>query len=370
MITITDICDYLTQGHEATTIAVLLGVSISKLGSVDSLVSKTLFLHLPSLIPTPHWGIEISPMIQCASLVGIGFLFCKSNHRLMVQFLLEELFRAPTSERCECRESHALCAAWALAMIVLPRQQSHPTGEASSTTFSHELADMKIDERLFQLITGGKKPSDLSNLFSPSSQAFTHPGAADANAKSSRILEGDNINTDVTSPGATLALALLYMRSNHDKILRRLDYPSTLVELDLIRPDHLLYRALARSLIMWDQGVTPTVEWMEAQLPHVLLQSRREHLAQREREQSLLSGKGAPADAATASASSKSHKKYFGPYGASRKQLSHVLDAKATLTLIVHLYAGLCLGIGLIYAGTFDEKAKTLLLNQLRWLQR
>jgi anaphase-promoting complex subunit 1 len=122
VLTITDICDYLTQGHEPTTIAVLIGIAASKMSSADALISKTLCLHLPTLLPVQHWDIEISPMTQSAALVGLGFLYAQSGHRLIVQFLLEELSRKPTSDRCECREALALSAAWALAMVLLPKK--------------------------------------------------------------------------------------------------------------------------------------------------------------------------------------------------------------------------------------------------------
>eukprot|EP01033_Poteriospumella_lacustris_P008019 gene8018-5771_t len=403
VLTITDICDYLTQGHEPTTIAVLIGVSISKMATADAMVAKTLFLHLPSLIPTPHWGIEISPTVQCAALVGIGFLFTRSCNRLMIQFLLEELFRKPTSDRCECRESLSLCAAWSLAMIALPRLT-------------------KIEDRLFHLIEGGKRPSDLlmfassgasassSSSSSSSSGATPLMGAADANAKSSRILEGDLLNVDVTSPGATLALGLLYQRSHDDKVLRRLELPKTMLALDGTRPDHLFYRCVARVLIQWD-AVQPSLAWMEAQLPPVLASARQEHVRQQQ-QQAAVRGRafmnpsasttatatatagssttaaGAAetnedeastdstadshrhaASAATASATTTAGtRKYVGPYGSSRRHQNQ-LDPKVTLTLIINIYAGLAQGLGLVYAGTFDERVKALLLERLQWLQ-
>lgn len=440
VLTITDICDYLTQGHEPTTIAILIGVSISKMATADAMVAKTLFLHLPSLIPTPHWGIEISPTVQCAALVGIGFLFTRSCNRLMIQFLLEELFRKPTSDRCECRESLSLCAAWSLAMIALPRlakvrsthhrPSSKPSSSSSTmasdsadtttgqpsraqhlhqhqaateciTSIHDELADMKIEDRLFHLIEGGKRPADLT-MFASSSSSSSASGAtpltgvADPNAKSSRILEGDLLNVDVTSPGATLALGLLYQRSHDEKVLRRLELPKTMLALDGTRPDHLFYRCIARVLIQWD-AVQPSLAWMEAQLPPVLASARQEHV--RQQQQAALRGRAfmnppttaagtsttaandammtneessTAATTATATATataSAGARKYVGPYGSSRRHQNR-LDAKVTLTLIINIYAGLAQGLGLVYAGTFDERVKTLLLERLQWLQR
>jgi anaphase-promoting complex subunit 1 len=372
VLTITDICDYLTHSHESTTIAILIGVSISKMASGDALISKTLFLHLPSLIPTPHWGIDISPTVQCSALVGIGFLFARSCSRLMIQFLIEELFRKPSSDRCECRESLSICASWALAMIALPRlftSRNTKKGDITSkmSSIHDELADMKIEDRLFHLIEGGKRPSDMTVFANGPSSMSAMFGAADPNAKNSRILEGDLLNTDVTAPGATLALGLLYQRSQNDKILRRLEFPNTVLELDSIRADQLFYRSLARALIQWD-AVQPTMSWLNAQLPSILSNARQEHLAELKKSMhSTISSADGDKGEGDENRMPPS-KKYVGPYGGSRRNQAK-LDRKVTLSLIINIYAGYAQGLGLIYAGTFDERVKTLLLEQLRWLQ-
>jgi hypothetical protein len=268
VLTITDICEYLTQGNEPTTIGVLIGVSASKIGSANALLSKTLCLHLPTLLPSQHSDIEISPLIQCSALVGLGFLYCRSGHRLMVQFLLEELSRKPTSDRCECREALALSAAWSLAMVLLPKKIPdksirNSTGNVRNSSINSvpstpvrssnvekmnisdaairsiaangdliddgndsppeenevlkSLSDMKIEECLHLLIDGGSRPSNQTSTFGsiPSSTTLPHVHHAtnnyDNSAKSSKILESDHINRDVTSPGACLALGLIYL---------------------------------------------------------------------------------------------------------------------------------------------------------------
>jgi len=41
-----------------------------RLGSADPLLSRTLCLHLPALLPSQHWDIDISPLVQTAALTG------------------------------------------------------------------------------------------------------------------------------------------------------------------------------------------------------------------------------------------------------------------------------------------------------------
>ena len=360
VLTIADMCDYLTQGHEPTTIGVLIGVAASKIGTADSLLSKTLCLHLPSLLPAQHWDIEISPMVQCAAIVGLGFLYCRSGHRLIIQFLLEELTRRPTSDRCKCRESLALAAAWALGMVLLPKDDIVNTSNTASSNApvdegngpsesQHDtlngFSDLKIEDRLHLLISGGKRPPQ-SNLFP------FHEGNQDPSAKSSKVMEGDVINVDVTAPAATVAIALIYMRSNNQKILRRLAIPTTAVELDGIRPDHLIFRGLAQCIVRWEDGIVPSKEWIEDQVPQAL----------RVLLPKMTSASGLPGQ-------NDEHNDYQGPYGASRRHL-HSLNHSTVFTLYIHLITGYCTGMGIVYAGTFNQKAKETLLHYLSFMQK
>jgi hypothetical protein len=415
VLTITDICDYITQGHEPTTIAILLGVAASKMGTANAILSKTLCLHLPALLPAQHWDIEISPLTQCAALIGLGFLYCRSGHRLMVQFLLEEMSRKPTSDRCECREALALSAAWSLAMVLLPktildgrrqteadRKPETPFSPAAnsprqeeeqqeidgdpmnmSPTFSFisqppstakfpihnqpeenellkSVADLKIEDRLFLLINGGSRPSEFS-LFPGHNNNQHHAQSGDNSARSSRILEGEQINRDITSPGATLALSLIYIGSNNAKILKLLDLPTTMVELDSIRPDLLIYRCLGRSLIQWNE-VSPTEEWIQQQMPAVVnkvLYSSSSSTGQNPLDTS---------SAATNPAEKKAPPKYVGPYGKAR-HCQYELSNATAFVLQMNITCGYCLGMAMVYAGTFNEQAKITILNKLKWLQ-
>jgi anaphase-promoting complex subunit 1 len=46
--------------------------------------------------------------------------------------------------------------------------------------------------------------------------------------------------------------------------------PQTAAELDLCRPDFLLLRVVARALVLWDQDIEPTSEWVQRQIPDVV----------------------------------------------------------------------------------------------------
>jgi len=83
------------------------------------------------------------------------------------------------------------------------------------------------------------------------------------------VIEGNIPNLDVTAPGGILALALMYLQTNNRSIANCFVIPGTAFDLDLVRPDFILLRMLARSLVMWDD-FRPTQEWLVAQLPPLI----------------------------------------------------------------------------------------------------
>lgn len=345
VLSVTDICDYLTQGNQPTTIALLVGLPSSRLGTADPLLSKTLCLHVPSLLPPQHWDIEILPQVQTAALIGLGLLYCNSGHRLMTEFLLAELGRRPTADRDrgDCREAVSFAAAWALGVVLLGRGKAKRSGNSigvdkSSIGGMGGLTDLCIEDRLYQHLEGGKRPPD-SNLF-PYAGAPQGDGHA-AGGRSSRVMEGDKLNTGITGPGAAVALGLIYIRSGNEDICRRLALPQTAFALDSVRPDLLLYRAVSRCLVLWD-AVEPTSAWIDSQVPDAIIRS-------------LFPSQIIPGDHVP---------------GKRREARGKVdLDPRSALAVYLNIITGYCWGMGLVYAGTADEVARDTLLEKLKMLQ-
>mmetsp|Transcript_6661 Transcript_6661/g.5971 ORF Transcript_6661/g.5971 Transcript_6661/m.5971 type:complete len:924 (+) Transcript_6661:1297-4068(+) len=329
-----DICEYLTQSNEAITIAILIGCSASKFGSGDALLSKTLCLHLPALLPTKHSDIEISPNVQGSALVGIGLLHCESNHRLMTEFLLSQLSGYPQSNGADAREMLSLCAGWALGMILL--------GQGTRTT-SHNyskyrsLSDLCIEDRLQIYIDGGDKPIDTTNNL----------GLGATVSKTSRVLESKvHINNLISCPGAIIALSLIYIHTNDYEIAARLSLPTTVCEIEAIRPDLLYYRALGRCLILWDD-TKPNLSWIESAIPKVICRSLTHYF----NDQLLI----IPLE--------KSQDKTLS-------RLNSYASPGSALNAFVSVISGLCMGLGLVLAGTYNLNAKSIIMNYLRMFQR
>ncbi|XP_048864523.1 anaphase-promoting complex subunit 1 isoform X2 [Brienomyrus brachyistius] len=243
-----NIHDYLTKGHEMTSIGLLLGVSAAKLSTMDMSITRLLSIHIPALLPPTSTELDVPHNVQVAAVVGIGLVYQGTGHRHNAEVLLAEIGRppGPEMEYCTDRESYSLAAGLALGMVCL--------GHGSNLI---GMTDLNVPEQLYQYMVGGHRRA--------------HAGANREKHKSPsyQIKEGDTINVDVTCPGATLALAMIYLKTNNRSIADWLRAPDTMFLLDFIKPEFLLLRTLARCLIMWDE-ILPNVEWINSNVPQII----------------------------------------------------------------------------------------------------
>jgi anaphase-promoting complex subunit 1 len=167
--------------------------------------------------------------------------------------------------RCEDREAYTLSAALSLGLVTLAsgRGKAHEAAARGSPT-------LLLEQRLHHFIAGGR----LAQAAAGSSESTGGGGSGLAAAvlggasvfdpqvaRSSKVSDGEFINTNVTAPGATLALALAFLKSNDASVAARLALPDTHPLLDTVRPDLLMLRVVARSLVLWD-GVRASTEWV------------------------------------------------------------------------------------------------------------
>lgn len=239
---------YLTPKHDLTSIGVLLGLSAANVGSSSKHVTKLLAVHTPALLPTQGVDLNVPLLTQAAGLVGCGLLYMGTKNRRMAEVALHqisrrELFQPDLSN--EHRETYTTAAALAFGMIMVGR------GTVSSSP-----ADAALLARLRVLIHG---------------EASTLP-----TGKPSK----PTFDVNLTSPAATIALALMYLRTNRQDIADILTIPDTILALNRMQPNFLLVRTIARALIMWDT-IKPTDDWITGQIPSTISQMLNEAKAQR-----------------------------------------------------------------------------------------
>lgn len=221
---------YLTAKHAMTSVGLLIGLAASNIGTMDSLITRLLSIHVSRLLPPGAAELDLSPLTQTAGIVGVGLLYYNTQHRRMSEAMLSELEHLDPNDSAAGvddsfrDESYRLAAAFALGMINL--------GKGADLRAIH---DLRAVERLLSVATGGRETDTVHVL-------------------------------DQAAAGATLAVAMIFMKTHDKSIAQKIDVPSTIHQYDSVRPDILLLRTLARWLIMWDD-IRPDVEWVKANSP-------------------------------------------------------------------------------------------------------
>ncbi|TDL26792.1 hypothetical protein BD410DRAFT_741006 [Rickenella mellea] len=279
---------YLTPKHDLTSIGVLLGLSAANVGTSNRHVTKLLAVHTPALLPTQAVDLNVPLLTQAAGLVGIGLLYMGTKNRRMAEVALhqisrKDLFQPDLSN--EHREAYTVAAALSFGMIMLAR------GSVSTSP-----ADLALLSRLRVLIHG--------------------EGPAIPNGK----VPKPSFDINLTSPAATVALGLMYLKTERKDVADIITIPDTVLALNQMQPSFLLVRTLARALIMWE-AIRPTKEWLYAQIPEPILTTIEGRIST-----------GAPIDDAIELA-------YY------------------------HILSGCCFAIALKYAGTAREEAYMLIIG-------
>ena len=220
---------YLTTRHTMTSIGLLLGLAASYLGTMDTLITRLLSVHVTRMLPPGAAELNLSPLTQTTGIMALGLLYCNTQHRRMSEVMLSEMENVDQDENTNPLESlrgegYRLAAGFALGYINLAQGKR-----------LRGLHDMRIVERLLALAVATKKV-DIVHIL------------------------------DKATAAATIAIALIFLKTENAALAKKIDVPDTIHQFEYVRPDIFLLRTVARHLIMW-KDITPTVAWMQMQLP-------------------------------------------------------------------------------------------------------
>ncbi|KAK4178923.1 hypothetical protein QBC36DRAFT_323634 [Triangularia setosa] len=217
---------YLTPKHTMTSIGLLLGLAASYLGTMDSLITRLLSVHVTRMLPRGAAELNLSQHTQTTGIMGIGLLYCNSQHRRMSEIMMSEIeYLEDGEEENPLRdEGYRLAAGFALGFINLGKG-----GDLKG------LRDMRLTEKLLTIATSTKRV-ELAHVL------------------------------DRAAAGAVMAIALIFMKSEDHIVARKIDVPDTTIQFDYVRPDILLLRTVAKNIILWKE-VTPTFDWIRNSLP-------------------------------------------------------------------------------------------------------
>ncbi|KAK5685882.1 Anaphase-promoting complex subunit 1 [Elasticomyces elasticus] len=228
---------YLTPKHTMTSVGLLLGLSASHIGTMDSLVTRMLSVHITRMLPPGAAELNVSPIAQTAGIMGIGLLYFGTQHRRMSEIMISEIeyleVEDPDSGPDPLRdESYRLAAGFALGLINL--------GKGKDLRGLH---GMHLPERLLSIAVGSR-PVHAVHVF------------------------------DRATAGAVVALALIYMKSGDEVIARKVNIPDTEAQFEHVRPDMLLLRSMAANIITWHNISVEgprrpnfPIQWIEDNLP-------------------------------------------------------------------------------------------------------
>ncbi|PPD81551.1 hypothetical protein GOBAR_DD21537 [Gossypium barbadense] len=302
VLTITDTYQYFSQEHEATTVGLMLGLAASYRGTMQPSISKCLYVHIPYRHPSSFPELELPTLLQTAALMSVGLLFEGSAHPQTMQTLVGEIGRRSGGDNVLEREGYAVSAGFSLGLVALGRGEE-------ALGFMDTLVD-----RLFHYIGGKEICNERSLLLAAS--------VDEHNRVTGQMMDGTTVNVDVTAPGAMIALALMFLKSESEVIVSRLTIPQTHFDLQYVRPDFIMLRVIARNLIMWGR-IHPSKDWIQSQIPEIIKNGV----------------KGLRDDTMDIDE----------------------MDAETIVQAYVNIVAGACISLGLRFAGTKDANAQELL---------
>ncbi|KAG0011980.1 Anaphase-promoting complex subunit 1, partial [Entomortierella chlamydospora] len=240
---------YLSFKHELTSTGLLLGLACAHRGTMNTAITRVLSVHMPALLPQHGSELNLSPLTQVACVLGIGLIYMETSHRRMAEVMLSEIGSTAgdsVDSLNSLQECHSVAAGFGLGFITLAQGNK-----------SVGLRDMKIVDVLVSYMPGTTdKNHGAKSLAGP-----TQGEEYGSNRRQAGI--------DMTSAGATVAMGLMYLKTNSKPIAAKLSVPETQFLLDYVTPDLLMLRVICKAIVLWD-SIVPTKAWVLSQVPDYL----------------------------------------------------------------------------------------------------
>jgi hypothetical protein len=157
------------------------------------------------------------------------------------------------------------------------------------------------------------------------------------------------------------------LTTRNEAVAAGIALPDTHFLLDYSRPDTLMLKVLARSLILWDQ-VEPTSHWMDNQIPLVV---RRTYLKMTTIVKKATGTVLSVVDQETTQETTSSNESHTGPEEDEQRetpadfQAEFDVDRQSVRQIHAYIIAGSCFSIGLRFAGTADAQAAKMITEKI-----
>ncbi|KAI8901653.1 hypothetical protein BC833DRAFT_576741 [Globomyces pollinis-pini] len=215
--------NYWNPNNQMLAMAHLLGLATAYIGTKKRKINSLLSVNIPALIPTNIVEFASGYILRTGAIVGYGLLNFSSSSQFQFDKVLKELLRQVKTDSVTEQsgiECYLIGCGFSLGFI----------GIASATE------DSKIGKKLILRLL---------------------PILAKTRSK-------------VSIMSASIALGLTCLRTGNQLAAKALEPPANAYLLDWISPELLLVQTICRHLILWDD-IEPTPEWIEKQIPHMIL---------------------------------------------------------------------------------------------------
>ncbi|TKR70749.1 hypothetical protein L596_022733 [Steinernema carpocapsae] len=265
LINVYTIHQWLAQGDSFLVMSIMLGKAISSRGTCDVNVHKIIITHLPFMLPPSVLELHIHPLIQCAALFSFGMLFAETKHESITSQIINEMGK-PCGDKhpVEHRGAYYMVGGFAIGLINL--------GKGLKLRHAGTANRGSIVVRLLQLMEGGKRKNVIFP-FDPYEQK----------SPAAHVYESDNVNIHVTGLPATIAIGMIFLRTNCEYACNYIAIPNNMYKISKIRFDFLCARTMSRMLIMFDK-IPPTEDAIFSQLPKCVYDPVKACLNQRHDE--------------------------------------------------------------------------------------
>ncbi|CAI4739708.1 BBL_G0044880.mRNA.1.CDS.1 [Saccharomyces cerevisiae] len=233
------IYNYLSPRNTHISIGLLLGMSSSMKGSMDSKLIKVISVHLVAFLPSGSSDLNIDLKLQTAGIIGMGMLYLNSRHKRMSDSIFAQLVSLlNVNDEMVADEEYRLAAGISLGLINLGAGQTKLR---------------KWDSSLLGL--GDDLPEDVYD----SSDVEQNVMYEDLTTKLLEIVtstydvENDWIPEN-SQIGAVIAIMFLFLKSNNFAIsnMLKVDLKEILKANINTRPELLMYREWASNMILWE----------------------------------------------------------------------------------------------------------------------
>ncbi|CAI4049724.1 anaphase promoting complex subunit 1 SKDI_14G1530 [Saccharomyces kudriavzevii IFO 1802] len=233
------IYNYLSPRNTHISIGLLLGMSSSMKGSMDSKLIKVISVHLVAFLPSGSSDLNIDLKLQTAGIIGMGMLYLNSRHKRMSDSIFAQLVSLlNVNDEMVADEEYRLAAGISLGLINLGAGQTKSNEWNSSLLrLGHHLPqDIYYSSDVEQNTMNEELTTKLLEII-----------VSTYDVENDRIPENSQI-------GAVMAIMFLFLKSNNIEIANvlKVDLRAILKSNVNTRPELLMYREWASSMILWD----------------------------------------------------------------------------------------------------------------------